>query len=82
MAYTPTILGNIQTLEGLQEWVRQEFDRLARDLTETTVVELRPINAAPAKPREGMIVSADGTNWNPGSGAGAYEYVGAAWVKL
>jgi hypothetical protein len=27
-----------------------------------------------------MIVYADGTNWDPGSGAGTYQYVGGAWV--
>lgn len=37
---------------------------------------------APAKPREGMLVVADGTNWNPGSGKGAYEYLNGAWHKL
>jgi len=38
--------------------------------------------AAPTKPREGMIALADGTTWNPGSGAGVYAYYGSAWVKL
>lgn len=39
-------------------------------------------NSAPEKPREGMIRFADGTNWNPGSGRGLYQYVSTAWVKL
>jgi hypothetical protein len=29
-----------------------------------------------------MTVNADGTNWDPGAGAGLYQYLGAAWVKL
>ena len=28
-------------------------------------------HVAPVKPREGMLVYADGVNWNPGSGAGS-----------
>lgn len=37
---------------------------------------------APPKPEDGMIVIADGTAWNPGAGAGAYERRAGAWVKL
>ena len=29
-----------------------------------------------------MIVMADGTNWNPGSGAGLYRYDGSTWVFI
>jgi hypothetical protein len=29
-----------------------------------------------------MYVKADGTNWNPGNGAGPYMYVNAAWVPM
>lgn len=36
----------------------------------------------PRKPREGMVVMADGTNWNPGSGVGLYRYTGGSWVKI
>lgn len=39
-------------------------------------------DVAPAKPREGMLRQADGTNWNPGSGAGIYRYTGGAWVLV
>lgn len=38
--------------------------------------------AAPSKPREGDIRLADGTTWNPGSGAGVYGYYGSAWHFL
>ena len=38
--------------------------------------------AAPKKPRDGMIVLADGTTWNPGSGAGYYGYRAGAWRFL
>lgn len=36
----------------------------------------------PARPQDGMLVYADGTSWNPGSGRGLYERVGGVWSKL
>lgn len=38
----------------------------------------------PERPREGMIVFADGENWNPESGRGLYMYssADAAWVRI
>src|SRR3990167_3465543 len=43
---------------------------------------LEKSNVVPVKLEEGMIRYADGTNWNPGSGIGLYQYRGSAWVKL
>lgn len=40
------------------------------------------LHAAPSKPVEGMEVVADGTDWDPGSGAGKYLYIGGSWTKL
>lgn len=37
---------------------------------------------APSSPVVGDIVYADGTDWDPGSGAGIYAYYGSAWNKL
>ncbi len=42
----------------------------------------RELNVEPDKPREGVIVFADGTNWNPGSGRGLYQYVSGSWAKI
>ena len=39
-------------------------------------------HVAPGKPREGMLVYADGTDWNPGSGAGYYVYYAGAWHAM
>jgi hypothetical protein len=43
---------------------------------------LTPLAVAPLKPREGMVVMANGTNWNPGSGAGFYGYRAGSWRFL
>lgn len=41
-------------------------------------------HAEPDRIRAGMVVNADGADWNPGSGAGMYRRNGAntAWVHL
>jgi hypothetical protein len=43
---------------------------------------LTPLAVAPLKPRDGMLVMANGTNWNPGSGAGFYGYRAGSWRFL
>ncbi|MFN4121265.1 hypothetical protein [Acidovorax sp.] len=58
-----------------------ELNNIARS-TVTDTVQLQPQSVAPAKPRAGLLVEADGTNWNPGSGAGLYIYRAGAWVFL
>lgn len=82
MAYTPSRMPEIKTVEDLQRYLESELDAIARASAETTALDLRPIYAAPARPREGLIVFADGTEWDPGGGKGAYQYLSGAWVKL
>lgn len=80
--YTPRQFGEFSDVGELARAVAAEFQFLARQLQELEYLQLRELNAAPTRPREGMIVLADGTNWNPGSGAGFYGYYGGAWNKL
>jgi len=80
--YNPRQIPDIQDLSELRQWLEEELRFLARELSETTALELRPVNAAPIRPRDGMIIYADGTDFNPGAGAGVYARVGGAWVKL
>lgn len=82
MPYTPTLPPKFDNVDQAIEWIVGQFQLIAQEFGETTAVELRQVGRAPDKPREGMIVSANGTDWDPGSGAGAYEYKGGAWVKL
>jgi hypothetical protein len=46
--------------------------------------ELEYLHAQPVKVRKGMLVLADGTDWDPGSGAGLYRRNEAnnAWVFI
>ena len=80
MAYTPTVLPRGQNLE---DYLQQELLRIAAEFG--SVEEGRAfliLHNAPAKQREGMLVLADGTDWNPGTGSGYYELKGGVWVKL
>jgi len=71
------------SLSELQATIAQNFRLLSEVMNRpVSQVQLQPLASPPAKPREGWVVRADGTNWDPGAGAGVYEYLGAAWVKL
>lgn len=65
----------------LPAYIRSELERIAREIRVPTL-QLEELHVAPAKPRAGMIVLADGAHWNPGSGAGFYGYRGGAWRLL
>ncbi len=82
MVYYPSRPASIADIESLWRYIDEELNLISREFSEMSTVELRPSNVAPAKPREGMLVYADGTNWNPGGGAGVYVYSGGTWVKL
>lgn len=45
-------------------------------------VQLQKLYAPPARVFEGMAALADGTQWNPGSGAGFYGYRNGGWKLL
>ncbi|MBF0435862.1 MAG: hypothetical protein HQL77_10890 [Magnetococcales bacterium] len=69
--------------EQLGSWVYQELNRIANAAREgKEVVKLVILHAEPGKSADGDLVYADGTNWNPGSGAGFYGRVAGQWSKL
>lgn len=79
--YQPLVLPRDAAL--LSSAVQQELQRLALQLSEPQeYLMLKTLYAAPTKLREGMLVMADGTTWDPGSGAGVYAYRGGAWTFL
>lgn len=45
-------------------------------------LEVQILTAAPSNIVDGLMIYADGTSFNPGSGAGFYGRQGGAWVKL
>lgn len=81
--YHPRVIpADVQDVDQLVEYLQAELHFLAMKLEKVQFAQLQELSVAPAKPRAGMIVLADGTNWNPGSGAGFYGYYGGLWVKL
>lgn len=68
----------------LKRYLINEFRKIQQSLREPQAISitLDTLNVAPDKPQEGGIYKADGTNWNPGSGAGTYEYKSGAYAKL
>lgn len=62
---------------------QQELEQVSRAMSEPNdmlLLEMRYV--APTKPRDGMLVLADGASWNPGSGAGFYGFRAGAWRFL
>lgn len=81
LTYTP---GDVpDDIKQLVPFLREELHRLRRALNEAQpYVEFKVLHEEPVRVREGMEVEADGTDWDPGSGAGRYVYRSGAWVFI
>lgn len=77
--YRPGTLVNLRP-----EDIARELDSVGKAFEEPefSYFILATMNRPPKKVVQGLVVLADGTNWNPGSGAGVYAYYGSAWHKL
>jgi len=64
--------------DAFYQWLFRVFTNLT-GTTPVLGVQFQPQTAAPAHPVIGLVVLADGTIWNPGSGTGLYRYTGSAW---
>lgn len=82
MEYLPQTAPKIENVEDLRKFVENEFSTIAKVLNESDILRQRVLHVEPAKPREGMVVQADGSDWDPGDGAGTYNYVGGLWVLM
>ena len=86
MPYTPV---PFTATEGISPEVLEvidhfnnELQEVARSQQEQDALELRTRNVEPENPRDGMVVHADGTDWDPGSGEGSYVYENGGWTFL
>lgn len=70
------------TVEAVASWVSRELLQLERTFRELDEVKLVELHVEPERPRDGLTVLADGTDWDPGSGQGVYTYYASAWHKL
>lgn len=67
---------------AIMEWAVREFDRISNAIQFKLDSEIQFLAVAPTRAHEGMIVGADGTNWDPGSGKGVYAYYNSSWNRL
>lgn len=79
MSYSPSIVP--QNARDLPRFIQEELDKIRDELGQDNYIRISIRNVAPDKPRVG-IYAADGTNWNPGGGAGVYYYDGSTYTKL
>lgn len=77
--YTPR---QIPQGSDLGAFFTQELQNIAKAVNTPQSLRLPMLYAAPQNPRDGDVVLADGTVWNPGSGAGFYGYRAGAWRFL
>jgi hypothetical protein len=72
------VIGGDAVLRQAMQMVEQAANR------SDSFIELQILRAEPQRLRAGMVVYADGTDWNPGSGEGIYRrnVANNAWVFL
>ncbi len=80
VAYTPNTPPDDP--KALKVFLQNELRQIATAIAVARKGRLDKTTVAPPRPRDGDLVYADGTSWNPGSGQGAYIYYGAAWHFL
>lgn len=69
--YTPRIPP--QEDAELLPYLDDEFVKVAQELNKLSTGEYQIVYKEPAKMKPGLVVYADGTQWNPGSGEGLYR---------
>lgn len=71
-------------IEYDQQFFAEELRRISGQLQvmELPYLLLVPQHVEPVKLYEGVVAHADGSDWNPGHGAGLYEYTDGEWVPL
>ena len=73
MKYTPRPIPDDPRLQ-------RELQKVAESIS--TIHQHDVLHKAPKGPRQGLVVFADGTDWDPGAGEGLYVYLSTGWSKL
>ena len=86
MSYSPR-QATPQTIEELRRYMHNELQNISEafEFLDADFIRFRVHHVEPSKPREGQAYYADGTDWDPGGGAGLYEYTGGGtngWRQL
>lgn len=82
--YQPNIpTETVNDVPSLKTWLLHELRMIAQRQRESNDrLKLKVTRAAPSKFNDGDIFEADGTNWNPGAGAGLYIRRAGAWARI
>lgn len=72
MAFAPIVIGRPKDLGEATRVIENLQDALRIAFEQQEVLILQKLNAEPFKKVDGQVSRADGTNWDPGSGAGVY----------
>jgi len=71
-----------EAMQDLVGYLERELLRISLTFEQGPARTVEFQNVAPARPREGMVTGADGTNWDPGYGQGIYGYWNSTWNPL
>ena len=75
------IAGPVPQVRDLSEALSLIWDLFQALEAESGVLVVPELHAEP-KAIEGLVVYADGTDWDPGAGVGLYRFGGGVWVKI
>lgn len=79
--YTPRIPP--QEEAELLPYLDDELVKIAQQINSLIAGEYEVLYKEPAKVKPGLVVYADGTQWNPGSGEGLYRRnLAGSWVFI
>lgn len=82
MPYIPGELPEAASDADVRMYLTRELQKISVAVNLLEQGRFPVLHVAPAKPRQGMLAYADGTDWNPGAGEGYYEFDGTSWTKL
>jgi hypothetical protein len=77
--FAPT---QINSLEDMARYVNDNMRRISDALLNLEEPLVPSYTSQPDNPQEGSLAIADGTGWNPGSGAGTYIYRAGQWRRI
>lgn len=79
--YTPRIPPS--NPEDLLPYLDDEFLKVASTMNDSLAGLREILYVEPPRRKPGLVVYADGTSWNPGSGEGLYRYnLAGTWVFI
>jgi hypothetical protein len=82
MPFVPSKFGEYKTIEEFAFFLENELLRLGVQGEFADGTFYTELHAEPKKPRTGLLVFADGTDWDPGAGRGIYYYDFPNWILI